>query len=195
MQKMILASASPRRKQILEMSGIPFEVIVSGTKENFPVEMTPEEAVVFIAQQKAQAVQRKLPADTNDYTIIGADTIVVLEGKIQDKPSGYEEAHEILSKVSGKTHSVITGVHLLSSHSSKSFFEKTEVSFNSLTSAQIDFYIRNYQPFDKAGAYAIQEWIGAVGIREIRGDYYNVVGLPVNRLLKELFPGGFVPEQ
>lgn len=194
MQKLILASASPRRKQLLEMARIPFEVIISGVSESSPENLTPEETAIFIAHQKALAVKKIVEAERNDYLIIGADTVVVLDGQILGKPSEQEAAAKMLERLSGKTHHVITGVSLLSPQSSSSFFEKTEVTFAPLNKAQIDFYIRNYQPFDKAGGYAIQEWIGAVGIREIRGDYYNVVGLPVSRLIRELFPEGYVSE-
>ncbi|MEO5650256.1 MAG: Maf family protein [Ginsengibacter sp.] len=186
MNKIILASGSPRRKQLLQWAEVSVEVMVSNTDESYPEDLSPEEITIHIAVNKALAVQKKLPSIYDAYTIISADTIVVLENKIIGKPADREEAIKILSALSGKTHEVITGVCLLSSSQKKVFAEKTEVTFHKITPAQIEYYTDTFQPYDKAGAYAIQEWIGVVGVKSIRGDFYNVMGLPVSRVVREL---------
>ena len=188
MNKIILASGSPRRKQLLELAEIPFEVIVSECDESYPETLSASEIAMHIAENKAIAVQQKLKLQYNSHgqTIIAADTLVVLENKIIGKPKDREDAIQILSALSGKTHYVITGVCILHDSERKLFAEKTEVDFNLLSLSQIEYYIDHYKPYDKAGAYAIQEWIGAVGIQSIKGDFYNVMGLPINKLFKEL---------
>ncbi|MEO6812983.1 MAG: Maf family nucleotide pyrophosphatase [Ginsengibacter sp.] len=186
MKKIILASGSPRRKQLLTWAEISFETIVASTDESYPENLTHEEIAIYIATNKALAVQKKYLSNVDDYTIIAADTIVVLENKIIGKPSDREDAVKILSGLSGKTHQVITGVCLLSKSKKIVFAEKTEVEFHELISSQIEHYVDNYKPYDKAGAYAIQEWIGVTGIKMIKGDFYNVMGLPVSRVVKEL---------
>ncbi|HVZ95326.1 MAG TPA: Maf family nucleotide pyrophosphatase [Chitinophagaceae bacterium] len=189
MKKIILASQSPRRRQLLQWAEIPFEVIVSDADESYPASLSPFEAAAYIACNKALAVQNKITlqeTNGNDYTIIGADTMVVLGNEIIGKPAGREEAVSSLLLLSGKTHSVITGVCLLSGEKKKVFFEETLVEFFILTKQQAEHYVDVYHPYDKAGAYAIQEWIGVVGIKSITGDFYNVMGLPVSRVVKEL---------
>jgi septum formation protein len=186
MKKIILASGSPRRKQLLTWAEISFETIVASTNESYPENLIHEEIAIYIATNKALAVQKKYLSNVDDYTIIAADTIVVLENKIIGKPSDREDAVKILSGLSGKTHQVITGVCLLSKSKKIVFAEKTEVEFHELISSQIEHYVDNYKPYDKAGAYAIQEWIGVTGIKMIKGDFYNVMGLPVSRVVKEL---------
>lgn len=186
MNKIILASGSPRRKQLLEWAEISFEVMVADTDESYPENLCAAEIARHIAMNKALAVQEKLLPNYDAYTIIAADTIVVLENKIIGKPLDREDAIKILSVLSGKTHEVITGVCLLSSSKKKEFAEKTKVAFHELTLAQIEYYIDKYKPYDKAGAYAIQEWIGVVGVKSIEGDFYNVMGLPVSRVVGEL---------
>lgn len=188
MNKIILASASPRRKQLLELAEIPFEVIVSGANESFPEILPAAEIAMHIAENKAMAVQEILNGQRNNkgQTIVAADTVVVLENKIIGKPKDREEAIQILTGLSGKTHYVITGVCILRDSERKLFAEKTEVDFNPLSLSQIEYYVDHYKPYDKAGAYAIQEWIGAIGIQSIKGDFYNVMGLPINKLVKEL---------
>ena len=186
MNKIILASGSPRRKQILEWAEVSFEVIVANTDESYPKNLSAEEVAMHIAGNKSLAVQKKLLTNDDVYTIIAADTIVVLENKIIGKPADREDAIKILSALSGKTHEVITGVCLLSSSKKNVFTEKTKVIFHELTLAEIEYYIDKYKPYDKAGAYAIQEWIGVVGVKFIEGDFYNVMGLPVSRVVKEL---------
>lgn len=187
MEKIILASGSPRRKQLLELARIPFEIQVSETDEDYPPGLPPADIAMHIAFNKAKAVQKKIDAEKKEqHTILAADTVVVLENKIIGKPLNREDAIEILSLLSGKVHKVITGVCILNGVGKKIFAEETEVAFHVLTMNQIEYYIDNYKPYDKAGAYAIQEWIGAVGIKSIKGDFYNVMGLPVSRVVAEL---------
>ena len=185
MQKIILASQSPRRKQLLEWAEIDFDIIVHPTDESFPADMPINEVPVHIAHNKAKAVQA-MDAASHKKIIIAADTIVVLNDKVIGKPAGRDEAIQILKSLSGKTHEVITGVVILNNGKEISFADTTSVEFHELTNDQIIFYVDKYQPYDKAGAYAIQEWIGVVGIKNIAGDFYNVMGLPVSRVLQEL---------
>jgi septum formation protein len=183
MQKIILASQSPRRKQLLEWAEVPFEIIVKETNESYPSNLSSEDIAVHIARNKALAVKKsgnvRLP-------ILAADTIVVLQNKIIGKPKDREDAVNILSALSGKKHQVITGVVILHADTEIAFAETTEVHFHELSLAQVEFYVDNYKPYDKAGAYAIQEWIGVVGIKSVTGDFYNVMGLPVSRVVKAL---------
>jgi septum formation protein len=183
MSKYILASQSPRRKQLLEWAEVDFEIVVHTTDESFPPHLNPTEASLYIAQQKAEAVRTYL---NTDKTIIAADTIVVLDNQIIGKPKDAAEAFTILSSLSGQTHTVITGVAIQNNEKKAVFSDHTEVEFHELTPEQIRFYIDKYQPYDKAGAYAIQEWIGVVGIKRIKGDFYNVMGLPVSRVIQTL---------
>ncbi len=176
----ILASQSPRRKMLLEWAMLDFMVKVKETDESYPDNMTVEEVPVYIARNKALAVQ-----ESNEI-VLAADTVVVLGNEIIGKPRSREDAVNILSRLSGKVHRVITGVIILKEKKELSFAETTEVEFHELTSAQINYYIDNYKPYDKAGAYAIQEWIGVIGIKRINGDFYNVMGLPMSRVMKKL---------
>lgn len=183
MKKIILASQSPRRKQLLEWAEIPFEVMVKETDETFPAGLKVEEAAIHIARQKALAVQPLVP---DDSIILAADTIVVLKGRIIGKPKDREEAIHILSDLSGQKHIVITGVVIQKGEKEIAFADATDVYFHDLTKEQIEFYVDKYKPYDKAGAYAIQEWIGVVGIKSVNGDFYNVMGLPVSRVVREI---------
>jgi septum formation protein len=186
----ILASQSPRRKQLLAWADISFDIIVSAAEEDFPSDMDVQEVPVYIAQKKAIAVQQKIKDEFPTHQgkwIIAADTIVVLENEIIGKPLDRADAIAILQKLSGKTHRVITGVYLVNDAESRNFSETTLVHFHPLTLSQIEYYVDQYQPYDKAGAYGIQDWIGVVGIQGIEGDFYNVMGLPVSKLL------GFLP--
>ena len=183
MQKIVLASQSPRRKQLLTWAEIPFEVCVKETDEAFPAGMPIPEVPVYIARNKALAVMHDVPPDR---IILAADTIVVLDDQVIGKPSGREDAILTLQKLSGKTHRVITGVVLRKANEEHCFADITEVTFHDLTLDQITYYVDRYQPYDKAGAYAIQEWIGVVGIAKVSGDFYNVMGLPISRLVKSL---------
>jgi septum formation protein len=184
MRKIILASASPRRKQLLEWAEIPFEVKVSHTDESFSPGMSPVEVAIHIALQKAKAVQDTV---SKDEVILAADTIVVVgEKNMLGKPVHREDAVSMLLALSGSKHRVITGVVIVCGEEEISFADTTEVEFHELTEEQVEFYVDKYKPYDKAGAYAIQEWIGVVGIKSIKGDFYNVMGLPVSRVVKVL---------
>jgi septum formation protein len=179
MEKIILASQSPRRKELLQLSAIDFEVIVSDTDESFPNGLSYEETAIYIAKQKAYAVA----ANHKNKTILAADTIVICNDTIVGKPKDREDAIQILSAISNNTHQVITAVCVLHKGAEHNFADTTTVSFHKLTTEQITFYVDTYKPYDKAGAYAIQEWIGAVGIKKIDGDFYNVMGLPISRVV------------
>ncbi len=183
MNKIILASQSPRRKQLLEWAEIPFDIVVKETDERFPPGLTPEEVAVYIARNKAIAVQEQR---NEDEVILAADTIVVLGDNIIGKPVHREDAVSILLALSGEKHEVITGVVIRKGSTEISFADTTEVEFHNITVKEIEFYVDKYKPYDKAGAYAIQEWIGVVGIKSINGDFYNVMGLPVSRVVREL---------
>ncbi len=183
MAKYILASSSPRRKQLLEWAEIDFEIITEPTDEIYPENLSPDEAVIHIANNKLSHVLKKVEANK---IVIAADTVVVLKGGIIGKPKNQQEAYAILNKLSGQYHQVITGVVLGSDRKRNSFIDTTDVEFHHLTNEQIKFYVDKYKPYDKAGAYAIQEWIGVVGIKRIMGDFYNVMGLPISRVVKAL---------
>ena len=182
MSEIILASQSPRRKQLLEWAELDFEVVVADTDESFPMHLPVEEVAIHIAAEKAKAVTAK----AGGKIIIAADTIVVLDGEIINKPTDRNDAVRILNKLSGNHHKVITGVVVLRNEKMVSFSDTTDVEFHLLTKGQVEFYVDKYKPYDKAGAYAIQEWIGVVGIKCINGDFYNVMGLPVSRVVKAL---------
>ena len=182
--KIILASKSPRRKQLLENLGIDFIVVSKNVKEVYPENMNPTETALFLSEIKAKAFH-KSEINDNDL-IIAADTIVSLNGKIMGKPTDHDNAKEILEKLSGREHEVITGVCLKSKDKFRSFTVKTKVHFKKLSDKEIDFYVDNYKPMDKAGAYGIQEWIGYIGIDKIEGSFYNVMGLPTQKLYEEL---------
>ena len=183
MNKIILASQSPRRKQLLEWAEVPFDIIVQETDEAYPPGLKPEEVAVYIAEKKAIAVQHKIP---ERQTVLAADTIVVLGENIIGKPVHREEAVSILLALSGAKHKVITGVVIRKGEKEIAFADITDVEFHHLSIEQIEFYVDKYKPYDKAGAYAIQEWIGVVGIKSINGDFYNVMGLPVSRVVRAL---------
>ena len=185
MQKIILASASPRRKQLLEWADISFEIMVADTDESYSTSLSEEDTAIHIATNKALAVKEKLN-QVKHALIIAADTIVVLDKEIIGKPSNREEAISILTKLSGQTHHVITGVCILSEDKTIQFSEITEVQFHPINRSQIEYYVDHYKPYDKAGAYAIQEWIGVTAVKSIKGDFYNVMGLPVSRVVMEM---------
>ncbi len=189
MNGFILASQSPRRKQLLTWADLQFDVIVSAADEDFPATMDIQEVPIHIAKNKALAVQEKIKNEFTEHKgkwVIAADTIVVLGNEMIGKPVDRSDAIAILQKLSGKTHRVITGVYLINGTETRSFSETTMVHFHPLTDLQIQYYIDQYQPYDKAGAYGIQDWIGVVGIKGIEGDFYNVMGLPVSKLLSYL---------
>lgn len=185
----ILASQSPRRKQLLEWAEVPFEIMVKETDESYPLDLPIAGIAIHIARNKALAIR-----ETNLFSlpVLSADTIVVLDGKIIGKPRDREDAIAILSALSGKKHRVVTGVVIRYDDKEIAFADATEVEFHELSREQIVFYVDKYKPYDKAGAYAIQEWIGVVGIKSVSGDFYNVMGLPVSRVVQELKKAGIL---
>lgn len=182
-KKIILASQSPRRKQLLEWAEIPFDIIIQSTDESYPANLSVEETAVHIARNKALAIKQ---IHKTKEPILAADTIVVLNNEIIGKPKDREDAISILTKLSGQKHAVLTGVVILHDDKEIAFADTTAVEFHSITNEQIIFYVDKYKPYDKAGAYAIQEWIGVVGIKSVVGDFYNVMGLPVSRVVQVL---------
>jgi len=178
----ILASKSPRRQELLKLMGIDFTVVLKDVDESYPSNLSPSEIAIHISEKKSSAFDEEI----NDEIVITADTIVSLEGKILGKPENEDHAFEILSDLSGKRHEVITAVSLLKNHQIKSFFEVSEVFFKPINSEQIRYYISNYHPMDKAGAYGIQEWIGLIAVDKIIGSHSNIMGLPTQRLYQEL---------
>lgn len=182
--KVVLASNSPRRKELLGGLGIGYEVkTMPDIDESYPDGLCMEEVPVYIARSKADAYR---PLMQPDELIITADTIVWLDGVVMGKPKDEEEARDMLRRLSGQTHQVVTGVCLTTIDRQQSFATVTDVTFDRLTEEEITHYVSRYQPMDKAGAYGIQEWIGYVGVRSIKGSYFNVVGLPIQRLYQEL---------
>ncbi|MBP5776233.1 MAG: septum formation protein Maf [Prevotella sp.] len=181
---LILASNSPRRKELLAGLGLPFEVrVLEGIDESYPKELPVAEVALYIAGKKA-AVYRQTIAD--DELIITADTVVVVGDEILGKPVDEADAVRMLRELSGRTHQVTTGVCLLTTQQERRFAVTTDVTFKSLTDDEIQYYVTRYKPFDKAGAYGIQEWIGYIGVTGLHGSYYNVMGLPVQRIYNEL---------
>lgn len=177
-----LASKSPRRQALLESLDLTFDTEVRPIDESFPVGMPSLEVAKYLACKKSKAFDNVL----ENQIIITSDTVVVLDNQILGKPSDKDEAIKMLERLSTKTHQVVTGVCLRSKNKQVSFSEVTTVTFDHLSSETIEYYIDNYKPYDKAGAYGIQEWIGMIGITKIEGDYYNVMGLPLNQLHKQL---------
>lgn len=186
MERIILASGSPRRKQLLEWAEVPFDILVKETAETYPADLPVTEVPVHIARNKALAVRDAATDVTNGRVILAADTVVVLGREIIGKPKDRADAIDILSRLSGQRHEVITGVVLLKGTEEHAFFDRTAVWFHELSIPEIEGYVDRYRPYDKAGAYAIQEWIGVVGIKGIEGDFYNVMGLPVSRVVQAL---------
>lgn len=190
MQEIILASQSPRRKMLLEWAEVPFDVVVQTTDETYPAGLDFTEIAIHIARNKALAVSAFVKTayhgEQQGKTILAADTIVVLDEWVIGKPAGRTEAIQTLKVLSGKKHTVITGVVLLHDGKETAFADSTSVTFHHLTDEQIAYYVDKYEPYDKAGAYAIQEWIGVIGIKCIDGDFYNVMGLPVSRVVQAL---------
>lgn len=181
--RIILASRSPRRKELLMALGLNFEVVVRDWSENYPGHLRGEEIALHVATGKAAAFQSEIK---EDEVVITADTIVWSDGGILDKPVDFQDASRIIREISGKTHDVITGVCLLSTAKQTSFFSSTKVTFSELSDDEIEYYINNFSPYDKAGAYGIQEWIGLAACSRIEGSYFNVMGLPVEQVYREL---------
>lgn len=186
---LILASNSPRRQELLRHLGLPFSVRVKPVEEDFPENLERGQIALYLASRKAEAYQDELQPEE---VLITADTIVCVDDQVLNKPAGKEEACRMLRLLSGRPHEVITGVCLLTSARKVTFFDTTWVYFKELSAPEIDYYVRTYQPFDKAGAYGIQEWIGMIGIKKIEGSYFNVMGLPVHRLYQELVAMGVI---
>lgn len=182
MPKIILASQSPRRKQLMEAAELDFEIIIADVDETNPPGMSGDLVPEYLAKKKAAAIEARV----HDAIIIAADTVVLLDHEILGKPTSEENAYEILRKLSGRMHQVVTGVCMQKGAQQVCFSVTTEVYFRSLDDEQLRHYVQKYQPFDKAGAYAIQEWIGMIGIEKINGDYYNVMGLPIGEVTKRL---------
>ena len=187
--QIVLASNSPRRKELLAGLGLTFSVrTLSGIDESYPQSLVGEEIPIFIANAKADAYQQTM---NENELIITADTIVYLPdengtGHVLGKPHDAEEARQMLRSLAGKHHEVITGVAILTRQRRKTFAVTSKVSFADLSDEEINYYVTNYKPFDKAGAYGIQEWIGFIGVNGLLGSYFNVMGLPVQRLYEEL---------
>lgn len=180
--KIILASASPRRKELLAGLDLDFEVkVLKGVSESYPESLRAEEVPQYISREKAAAYQV-----ADDELLLTADTVVVVDNTILGKPHDADDARRMLRLISGRTHQVVTGVTLTTTKAQKTFGVTTDVTFRRLTDDEIDYYIAHYRPFDKAGAYGIQEWIGYVGVTSIHGSYYNVMGLPVQRIYQEI---------
>ena len=185
---LILASKSPRRQELLGLMGFDFRIVLKEVDETYPETLLPSEVAVYVAEKKAKAFDEVI----SDEIVVTADTIVSIGQEILGKPENEQHAFEILSKLSGKSHEVITGVSLLRNHHLKSFYEVSEVTFSKLTDEQISHYISTGQPMDKAGAYGIQEWIGYIGIEKMHGSYYNVMGLPTAELWKVMKKLGYI---
>ena len=182
--KIILASNSPRRKELLSGLGVDYEVkTLPDVDESYPNGLSGEEIAKHIARGKAEAYRSLIKADE---LVITADTIVWLDGTVMGKPKDEEEAKDMLMRLSGKTHQVITGVCLTTASTQKTFATVTDVTFATLTDEEVDYYVTRYQPMDKAGSYGVQEWIGFVGVENLSGSYFNVMGLPIQRLYTEL---------
>jgi septum formation protein len=181
--KIILASRSPRRQHLLKELGLKFDVVIREYNEVYPEGLKGEEIARFVAHEKAASFKNEI---TDNEIVIAADTIVWCNNKVLGKPVDHDDAVWILKQISGNTHEVVTGVSFLSRSKEYTFSDTTRVTFETLSDQEINYYITKYKPYDKAGAYGIQEWIGIIACSHINGSYFNVVGLPVQRLYKEL---------
>ena len=181
--KLILASASPRRQQLMKDAGFTFEVRLKNVEEKYPQELHLENVPEYLSKVKASAFREELKADE---VLITADTVVCIHDRILGKPAGRKEAISMLQELSGNRHLVVTGVSVTTRTEQLSFSSRTDVFFKRLSNEEIEFYVDTYKPFDKAGAYGIQEWIGYIGIERIEGSFYNVMGLPIQKLYETL---------
>jgi septum formation protein len=181
--EIILASKSPRRQQLLSDLGLKFRVQSMDIPEEFPADLGKTEIPVYLAELKAEAFRPHLKSN---QLVITADTIVWLNGKVLNKPANYDDGFRMLKNLSGEKHQVITGVSLLSNEKKVSFYVLTDVWFKPLSDEEIHYYLEHYRPYDKAGAYGIQEWIGYIGIYRIEGSFFNVMGLPVQSVYEHL---------
>ena len=183
-KKIILASNSPRRRELLAGLDLDFEVkVIKGIDESYPETLAPDKVAQYIAAKKADAY---VPTIHEDDLVITADTVVIVDNDILGKPHDESEAKAMLRRISGRSHQVVTGVCLVTKDKRREFSVSTDVTFRSLSESEIDYYVSHYRPFDKAGAYGIQEWIGYVGVTGLNGSYFNVMGLPVQRIYSEL---------
>lgn len=178
-----LGSKSPRRHELLKNIIPDFEIINNEIEEIYPENLTSSQIALYLAELKAKAY---LNQSSKNNIFITADTIVEIKNKVLGKPKNFDEAFEMLELLSGNTHTVYTGVSLVHNGTISSFQDSTKVTFYKLKAEEIDFYIKNYQPYDKAGSYGIQEWMGYVGIKKMEGDFFNVMGLPLHRLYREI---------
>ncbi|MBE6247644.1 MAG: septum formation protein Maf [Prevotella sp.] len=182
--KIILASNSPRRKELLAGIDVQFEVrVIQDIDESYPADLPTKDIAEYISHKKAAVYQQQMAPDE---LIITADTIVVLGNEVMGKPHDEADARRMLRELSGRTHQVITGVTLTTIQKQVSFSVETDVTFKQLSDSEIDYYVSHYKPFDKAGAYGIQEWIGHIGVTGLQGSYFNVMGLPVQRIYEAL---------
>lgn len=182
--KLVLGSASPRRKELMSGAGLEFSIRLADIDEsNFPQFNDPADVPIYLSKQKADALFNTL---ANDELLITADTVVIIDGDIMGKPADRAEAIAMLKRLSGSTNKVVTGVTLMSKEKYESFNVETDVHFRELSDQEIEYYVDTYKPFDKAGAYGIQEWIGYVGITGIEGSFYNVMGLPIQSIFVKL---------
>ena len=181
--KLILASASPRRQQLMKDAGFTFEVRLKNVEEKYPQELHCENVPEYLSKVKASAFREELKADE---VLITADTVVCIHDRILGKPADRKEAISMLQELSGNRHLVVTGVSVTTRTEQLSFSSRTDVFFKRLSNEEIEFYVDTYKPFDKAGAYGIQEWIGYIGIERIEGSFYNVMGLPIQKLYETL---------
>jgi len=182
-KRIILASKSPRRQELLKGLNLTFEIRTKDVEESYPANLKPEDVPVFLAEKKANAFLDELKSDE---IIITSDTIVIHQEKILEKPTSKVQAQQMLRTLANSTHTVVTGVCIQSFEKKEIFSNHTQVEFNPLTDEEIDFYIENYQPFDKAGSYGAQDWIGFVAIKKLTGSYFNVMGLPVHLVYEKL---------
>ncbi|MCG8577054.1 MAG: Maf family nucleotide pyrophosphatase [Flavobacteriales bacterium] len=182
-KKLILASKSPRRQELLKGLDVSFEIRTKDVEEIYDPRMDKEKVPVFLAELKAEAFQDEMK---EDEIILTSDTIVIHDDKILEKPKDREQAIEMVSRLSDSRHTVITGVCIWSKNKKVLFSDHTKVEFESLSAEEIEYYIDRYQPYDKAGSYGVQEWIGYVGIKKLEGSYFNVMGLPLHRVYQEL---------
>lgn len=182
-KKLILASKSPRRQQLVKELGLPFEVRTMEVKEDYPPELKGFEIAEFLAEKKSNVFLKDLAPDE---IVLTSDTVVWCNGESLEKAKNAEEALEMLTKISGKSHEVITGVCLQSTEKKIVFHDTVKVHFKEMSKEMMEYYIQNYQPFDKAGAYGIQEWLGMVAIEAIEGSYFTVMGLPTHRIMEKI---------
>jgi septum formation protein len=183
-KQLILGTKSPRRHNLMEHLGIPFTILSKPVEEENPANLSGTELACYLSELKSLAFKKELSDTAN--IVLTADTVVWLEGRSLAKPADFDEACDMLEQLSGKKHQVITGVTLSCGDEKNTFCTNTDVWFKKLRRSEIEYYVRNYKPFDKAGAYGVQEWIGIIGIEKIEGSYYNVVGLPVKQVYEKL---------